>query len=44
MMWLLYECSCIIEFIQRVGGKDKIRGFAKLIIHLPTQVSIYNMT
>ena len=25
---ILHECSCIIEFIKRVGEKDKMRGFS----------------
>ena len=27
---ILHEFSCIIEFIKRFGGKDKMRGFAGL--------------
>ena len=28
---ILHECSCMTEFIKRVGEKDKIRGFAQHI-------------
>ena len=29
------QISCIIEFIKRVGGKDKMRGFAEHLIGFP---------
>ena len=30
--------ACIIEFIKKVGGKVKMRGFAKHLICFPQQV------
>ena len=35
---ILQECSCIIEFIKRVGEKDKMRGFAEHLIGFPQLV------
>ena len=36
---ILHECSCIIEFIKRVGEKDRMRGFTEhLISFFPTSL------
>ena len=34
----LQERPCIIEFIKRVGGQDKMRGFAERLIGFPQRV------
>ena len=39
---ILHECSCIIEFIKRVGEKDKMRGFAKHFIVFPNEFNKFN--
>ena len=31
-------CSCITEFIKRVGEKDKMRGFVEHLIGVPQRV------
>ena len=41
-----YECLCIIKFIQRVVGKDKMRGESlinAIILRARMQDSIYHM-
>ena len=35
---ILHECSCSIEFIKRVGGKDKMQVFAEHLIGFPQRV------
>ena len=40
---ILHECSCFIEFIKRVGEKDKMRGSANNT-GARMQGSVYHMT
>ena len=38
------ECSCIIEFIKRVGEKGKMRGFLSILSVFPNEFNKFNNT
>ena len=31
LLRVLHECSCFIEFIKRVGKRDKMRGLSSIV-------------
>ena len=41
---ILHECSCIIEFIKRVGENDKTRGLAEHLTSFPNKLNKFNNT
>ena len=41
---ILHECSCFIEFIKRVGERDKMRGLSSILSLFRTEFDKFNNT
>ena len=40
----LHECSCFIEFIKRVGKRDKMRGLPRILSLFRNEFNNFNNT